>query len=494
MRGNSGLQRGKTVPREGPLQMKFSGAFMENGVRSWIHQAIRRQIDLSPQHSELLMRFLTLSQSRPAGWLLVTTAIAFFLNPLDAQAQPANAGLATGTPLSVEELVREVQNANPELDFYRAEIAAARAGRKSAARWENPEISAELGSKKVWDRSGSTLGDGAAWAVSLAQPFEWPGRVNLRKAIANQQIEIAELGLQQFQAALAARARSLGHAVLAARQKADAAQEVAARYRALLEVVVQREPAGVTPLLEQRILEASAITLNRRATEAEREVQSALLELNQLRGQPANAPIRLTGQLAVATNLPALSSLMAVAATNNFEVRSRQVELAQQGFQVRLARNERYPRVTLSPYYSSERAADEERIVGLGLSLPLPLWNQNQGNVEAATAREQQAEASLRVMVREVERAVTDQALALETKLAEMAKWQPGAEAQLREAAELADRHYRLGAVPVTTYLEMQNQYLEALEALLATRREALEHRQQLELLVGRPLDSLSDR
>ncbi len=64
----------------------------------------------------------------------------------------------------------------------------------------------------------------------------------------------------------------------------------------------------------------------------------------------------------------------------------------------------------------------------------------------------------------------------------------------MREAAELADRHYRLGAVPVTTYLEMQNQYLEALEALLATRREALDHRQQLELLVGRPLHSVLAR
>lgn len=396
--------------------------------------------------------------------------------------------------MSVDELVRQVQSGNPELDFYRAEIAAARAGRRSAARWENPEISAELGSKKVWDRQGSTLGDGAAWSVALAQPFEWPGRLALRKAIANQQIEMAELGLQQFQAALAARAHSLGHAVLAARQKADAAQEVAARYRALLEVVVQRDAAGVTPLLEQRILESGTITLGRRATDAEREVQAALLELNQLRGQPAPTPIQLTGQLVAATNIPALSLLLDSATTNNFEIRMKRMELAQQGFQVRLARNERYPRVTVAPYYSQERASDEERIVGLVMSFPLPLWNRNQGNIEAATAREQQAEASLRVVIREVERAVTDHALALESRLAEMAQWRPEAQQQLREAAELADRHYRLGAVPVTTYLEMQNQYLEALDALLATRREALDHRQQLELLVGQPLETLPAR
>lgn len=429
-------------------------------------------------------------QALPVGtlafWFCLPAAFAQQRSPTDPPARPG--------PISVDELVRQVQSGNPELDFYRAEIAAARAGKKSAARWENPEISAELGSKKVWDRQGSSLGDGLAWSVALAQPFEWPGRLALRKAIANQQIEMAELGLQQFQAALAARARTLGHAVLAARQKADAAQEVAARYRALLEVVVQREAAGVTPLLEQRILESGTITLGRRATDAEREVQAALLELNQLRGQPAPTPIQLTGQLVVATNVPALSLLLDIATTNNFEVRMKRMELAQQGFQVRLARNERYPRVTVAPYYSQERASDEERIVGLGLSFPLPLWNRNQGNIEAATAREQQAEASLRVVIREVERAVADHALALETKLAEMAQWRPEAQPQLREAAELADRHYRLGAVPVTTYLEMQNQYLEALDALLTTRREALDHRQQLERLIGQPLEILPAR
>jgi cobalt-zinc-cadmium efflux system outer membrane protein len=98
----------------------------------------------------------------------------------------------------------------------------------------------------------------------------------------------------------------------------------------------------------------------------------------------------------------------------------------------------------------------------------------------------------LRTTIQQVERKVAEHTLALQTKLDEMAKWRAGAQQQFREAAELADRHYRLGAVPVTLYLEMQTRYLEALDALLATRGEALAHRQQLELLVGMPLESLA--
>jgi len=432
-----------------------------------------------------------LPPKRFTRFLFITTVARLVSLALPTQNLAASPAAAPAKSLSLEELVRDVQSGNPELDFYRAEVAAAKADRKSAARWQNPEVAAELGSKRVWERSGPALGDGVAWSVSVVQPFEWPGRLGLRKAIADRQIEIAELGLQQFQAALSGRALSLGNTVLAARQKADGAQEVAARYRALLSVVIQRDAAGVTPLLEQRILEAGSITLSRRASEAEREVQAALLELNQLRGQPAGTSLKLTGQLILSTNLPPLTRLLEVASTNNFEIRVRQVELARQGFQVRLARNERYPTVRLAPYYSEETANDEQRIMGVGVSLPLPLWNQNQGRVEAAAIREQQAEASLRVMYRAVERQVTDHALALQTKLAEMAQWRPEALQELSNAADLADRHYRLGAVPMTTYLEMQKQYLEALDALLATRREALEHRLQLELVLGQSLETI---
>jgi cobalt-zinc-cadmium efflux system outer membrane protein len=66
-----------------------------------------------------------------------------------------------------------------------------------------------------------------------------------------------------------------------------------------------------------------------------------------------------------------------------------------------------------------------------------------------------------------------------------MAKWRPDSAQHFKEAAEVADRHYRLGAVPIATYVELQKQYLEAVEALLDTKTEALEAGQQLELLTG---------
>jgi cobalt-zinc-cadmium efflux system outer membrane protein len=401
-----------------------------------------------------------------------------------AMIAPAAAPPAANTnAVTLDALVAEALENNPELRFYQAEIAAAKGGRKTAGLWPNPEVGGTVGGKNV--RGSELNGEGVAWSVTVAQPFEWPGRIGLRKAIANRDIELADLGYARFKAALAARIRVLGYTLFAAQERAATAREVADRFRALREVLVQREPAGLTPLLEFRIIEAGELTSQRTATLAALATQAALLELNQLRGQSPDAPLSVA-QTDLSFRPPdPTETLLGLARTNNFELRLRAVELAQQGFRVALARNERFPTLSVGPSYSEEKAGDRERILGVGLSLPLPLWNRNQGNIQTAEARQRQAETSLYVTQRETERQVLQAALNYETKLREMSRWRPDSVEHFREAAEVADRHYRLGAVPIATYVELQNKYLEAVEGLLDTKKEALEAGQNLELLTG---------
>jgi cobalt-zinc-cadmium efflux system outer membrane protein len=177
--------------------------------------------------------------------------------------------------------------------------------------------------------------------------------------------------------------------------------------------------------------------------------------------------------------------LVALARKNNFELRLREAELAQQGFRVALAANEGRPTISAGPVISEERAGDTERVIGLALSLPLGTAGRNAGNVEIAQARQVQAETLLAVAHRDVERQVIAAAQMYEAKVKAMADWRPDSVQHFREAAELADRHYRLGAVPVATYVELQKQYLEAVESLLDTKREALEAAAEIELLTG---------
>jgi len=388
---------------------------------------------------------------------------------------------------ALEALVLDVVEHNPELNFYRAEIAIAKGERRTATAWPNPELSSTVGQKGV--RGGGLSAEGVAWSVGIQQSIEWPGRIPLRKAIANHQIQLAELGMAQFKAALATRTRTLAYTLFAAQEKAAAAQEVAERFRQLREVLVQRDPAGLTPLLETRIIEATELTLQRKGTDAALAAEAALLELNQLRGATWTNALTIAPVNLAFSPAPDQETLLAGAQTNNFELQMRRVELEQQGFKVSLARKDRYPSFSVGPYLSQERAGDREQQVGVGISLPLPLWNRNKGNVETAEARLKQAETSLYVTQRDLDRRILHTAFAYQTKLAEMGKWRPESVDQFRKAAELADRHYRLGAVPIAVYIELQKQYLEAVEVLLDTRREALEAGQELQRLTGLDLN-----
>ena len=110
--------------------------------------------------------------------------------------------------------------------------------------------------------------------------------------------------------------------------------------------------------------------------------------------------------------------------------RQRALELEQQGFRVELAHNERYPSVTIGPYYSEEKSNGKDRFVGVGVSLPLPLWNHNRGNVETAAARQEQAQTSLHVAQR-----VKARVKEIQSKLPD------GVEMQLQyDRSELIDR------------------------------------------------------
>ena len=116
--------------------------------------------------------------------------------PVLASASEATNAIVVPHAEELEALVSDVLRHNPELAFYQAEIAAAKGEARGASAWENPEVSTTLGQKKV--NSGGISAEGISWSVSVKQTFEWPGRISLRKAIANRQKKLAETGLTNF--------------------------------------------------------------------------------------------------------------------------------------------------------------------------------------------------------------------------------------------------------------------------------------------------------
>ena len=395
---------------------------------------------------------------------------------------------AFADPLSVNSLVQKALATHPELRFYEAQIDIAAAGKTKAGEIKNPDLMTGVGNWRVRDLATNNVTDGPTWAVQLTQTFEWPGRLSLRKAIAQKDIELAQLGLEQFRAALAAKVRTISWKMLAAQEKTKAAEEVAKRFQSLAEVLLQRDPAGAAPRLEARIIQASALTLGAEATLARNELASARFELNQLLGEKAEHPLELQMENLTLNPPPALESLLVQARRKNFDLRARILDVQQQGYEVKLAENERWPSITVQPYIQRQQNETRETQVGIGISIPLPLWNRNKGAIDAAKAKEVQAEVMLTAQMRQLERDVAAQASHYKIHVEELAKWPSDTLASFRQAAAEADEHYRLGALPLSTYTELQRQYIDSVKAVLESQLGAVDARLQLEQLTGTKL------
>lgn len=400
-------------------------------------------------------------------------------------ATPAAASAQT-TGMSLDRLTQDVIANNLERQFYQRQIETAGVERAAAGRWADPEAVVEFGQRQASDRAtGGLLGEGTTYAASIVQPIEFGGRIALRRAIAEGQVRLAKMGLQQFDATLAARARSLGYALFAADEKAAAARTVAQRMRELARIIVSRDPAGPAPRLEAASLQAGAIGAERTAAMADAEANSALYELNQLRGASFAARIRI---IRPDMSLPGLGSGQALAASanaNNFELKALRAQFEQQGLRVDLARKARIPIVSVGPYYDRARSDIRETNYGLRASTTIPLWNRQAGEVAVEQGRQAQANATLLEAERRIARNVFDQAAQYEAKRQALARWDGASAQSFAEAAADADRNYRLGAIPLTTYTQMQQSYIEATNAVLDTRREALEALLQLRAING---------
>jgi len=430
---------------------------------------------------------------KPVSLYLGVLALA--LAPLALRAadvvapQPAGTAPAAAPAIRITDLVARTVGENPELAYYTAEVEAAKSKRDVAGRLPDPELGVQIGQRSLRSQGGGG-GDGLAWSVSISQRFDFTGRNSLRKAIADRQVERAEAGIEQFRRELAAKATELGHALLAAQQRMDAADEVAARGKRLLDTLILRDPAGVAPMLERRVIEAEVIKLEKRAADERAKLLSALAELNLLRGVSPDAPLKLARDRAEFVPAPDEASLFATALRDNFTLKQYELGFEEQGLNVSLERKQGYGDVTLSPYYSEVNGGDRERTVGLGVSVPLPLWDRNASPSAEARARKAQAETALQVSRRELRKDLAEAMQSYKSSQSLMANRSRDEVDRFREAADLADRHYRLGAVPVSTYLSLQEAYLDVVDTITSTRADAARSAAKLTAITGMPMQT----
>lgn len=325
----------------------------------------------------------------------------------------------TGWAETAERLVAEALQNNPELRFYTAQIAALPKPAKSDSPW-------------------------------IPLPLDFPSREKLRAAVLDLDAGLAKLYLAEFRFALAGTVRLRAMEYQAATETFASAADLAARTGALVKMLEERPAAGVTAVIERRILEGVSLPFVRTAAEERVKKDILRMELNGLLGRKSGATLTVEGALA-------LPSGPVADATDPLILKIRQSEIAR-GLAGLDAAAE-VESFVVGPWFTREGLGASESISGMtrpGVSAGSTLAGKKTRLMEDAQAKLDR-ELALRRAALDAAREV---AAAMPDKLVE----------NLKSASDLAERQYRVGALGVNVLIEAHREYLDAMK----TRNEAV--------------------
>ena len=386
---------------------------------------------------------------------------------------------------TIEDIVTQALANNAELRVFEAELAAAKGQRTQAGFFKNPEISTEIGGREVRDSENVLQGNGTTFSIAVTQTFEFPGKGTLRKAIASKNIEIAELGIEQFRLALAGQVRLLAYEHIAAMLEAEAAEAVYRQSSKLVSQLTSHAGFGARLQIEIRLIQASLIELGAAIKDSSLSREETRTKLNALLGLPQSMFLRLREPLAPPQKRLNAGKLVLAAQQHNPLLKIRQRELERSVRELTAARIDIAPDFAIGPFFSRDVAGDTEQNIGAAISATVPLWDWNIGNIQSAKARREAAEA-LRVKAeRETEAEILSRLRAYELTQRQLEMIPSGVLQSVRDASSLAETQFRNGSIGVQLYLDAQSAYLNTLRTLQKAVLDAWRTLLDLNLLTG---------
>ena len=381
-----------------------------------------------------------------------------------AQAQSSEPA-STSPPLTLEQALTLAGATAPSLQAATAGVRAAEAGRTVAGYRLNPSIVAETENVAG---SGQYRGlRSAETTAGLAFPIELGGKRSARVAVADAIGDRARIGTALAEADLRLAVTQIYIEAAAAERRLVTAGEQAGIAREALRAAGVRVQAGRASPLEQQRADVLRINAEAAVERAQRLTEVARGNLARRIGAPLTGPLDLIWFDRVEGYGPSrpieIAGTLALAATR--------ADVATAEAQVRLARSQRIPDVTISASARRLEATNDLAAV-FGVSVPFPLFNNGNAAVAQARAQSDQAQALRRA-------AELDSAQAIASAQVEVANAATSARtasgpvlAAASEAARIARIGYREGKFGQLDLLDAERTLSEtrtaAIDALAA--------------------------
>ncbi len=369
--------------------------------------------------------------------------------------------------LSIEKALGIAWKNNPEVLESRRNIQIQEAHYRQTRKLTNPEIEFEV-NKLRQDFNGEDFYDKRTLEGEgrVNQPLELWGKKGLRIGIAKDEVIQAELEFKQVWLDISRQIKEQYAQALLGQKSIELAEENLNIARRLLDQVQVRFDTGKARNHELARSKLEAAKARNSFLKSENDFRISLGKLNILLGRKMNEIVKLQDNLTPQAVTKTLEEYLTVALSKNTEVLSQQQEVIKRTKELKLAKRQKLPDVTLSAFANRE---DEMYNAGAGIAFELPIWHQFQGDVRAAYLKKETAGIHLEALKRIVEldlyEAFQNVNLTFQTV--------HNLEDSIKEANELLriiTIEYDEGEAPFLTYLEgiasyqkTKQEYLEAL-------------------------------
>ncbi|KQN26028.1 transporter [Sphingomonas sp. Leaf33] len=391
--------------------------------------------------------------------ILAATLAASVCAPC-AQAQ-TSLPMVSQEGLTLEQALTLAGSNAPGIGAADAGVRAAEAQRRVAGQRPNPSLNAEV--ENVIGTGGYSGVRGAETTVGLSLPLELGGKRSARIAVADSQAARARLAIGVARADLALSVTQAFNLAVASERRALVARDQLVTADEGLRVARVRVRAGRASPLEEQRADVTRINTRTALEQAERTVVLARGNLARLIGrEPGALDVSWFDRVG-----GGMGPREAAAPGGTLALAIAEADVATTNAQVRLARSQRVPDLTLSAGARRLEATNDVAAV-FGVSLPIPLFNNGRAGVDVARAQKDQAEALRRVALFDAQQAIATAETDLANAEANARTATGPALAAAQEAARIARIGYREGKFG-------QLDLLEAERTLAQTRAAAID-------------------
>lgn len=331
-----------------------------------------------------------------------------------AQAQTATSPPSANQPVFTLERARAIAGgSSPSIDAASAGLRAAGAARTIAGLRPNPEI--QVQTENIAGSGDYRGARSAETTASLALPIELGGKRSARIAVADSRSNRARIDAAIALADLNLRISQTYIEAAAAERRVDVARQQAEIAGNAFRAARVRVTAGAGAPIDQQRADVLRVNAELGLERAIREAEVARGNLARLIGQPIDGAL----DLAWFDRVGGYGPTMPITPEGTLALAAAQADVSTANAQVRLARSQRVPDITVSAG-ARRLAATNDMAAVVGITIPFPVFNNGSAAVSQARAEQDRADANRRLAIIEAEQAIA------------------GAQAQLANAAATA--------------------------------------------------------